>query len=313
MQKNFWAKRSVLLLFFNCHLAFTAPWYTGPIIAPGGKTIPLGHANFEFYSLYTKNKGQFDAHGKLIHTPATQSIQANPVLTYGLTNRIDAQFSVPYGFDHSFKRSQNHIGDTSALLGFQALEQNETHWWPNLRITLQEIFPTGRLKNLNPTNQQTIQGVPGSYETALGFNFQHLLALGTDHYLRTRFCLNYMYIDSVNVTPPQVHPITWRIKPGNQFSIDLAGELSITQNWVAVMEGYYLERGATRLESHTSSGSQKLRAKLAQGQSEEISIAPAIEYNFSANIGLIAGVWLALKGKNSQDYVSTVVALNAYW
>jgi len=43
------------------------------------------------------------------------------------------------------------------------------------------------------------------------------------------------------------------------------------------------------------------------------ALAPALEYNFSGNVGLIGGVWFPLSGKNTSHYMTYVLALNTYW
>ncbi len=46
--------------------------------------------------------------------------------------------------------------------------------------------------------------------------------------------------------------------------------------------------------------------------SAQFSIAPAIEYNWNANIGIIFGSWFTLAGKNSTQFTSGVFAFNYY-
>lgn len=37
-----------------------------------------------------------------------------------------------------------------------------------------------------------------------------------------------------------------------------------------------------------------------------------MEYNFNASVGIIAGVWFTVVGRNSPDFISAVMALNIY-
>jgi hypothetical protein len=46
--------------------------------------------------------------------------------------------------------------------------------------------------------------------------------------------------------------------------------------------------------------------------SSQYSLAPAIEYNWSQNIGLIGGVWFTVAGQNISQFNSIVIALNYY-
>ena len=42
---------------------------------------------------------------------------------------------------------------------------------------------------------------------------------------------------------------------------------------------------------------------------DNLSLAPAIEYNFTPDLGLLAGVWFSVWGRNSLDFVSGVVSV----
>ncbi|KTC65801.1 Fe-S protein (plasmid) [Legionella adelaidensis] len=314
-------KKSAVLLFL-CFLtsllnfAHADPWYTGPLLAPAGKTIPRGHINFEPYIFYTQNTGTFNRHWRLVQSPRSDSTQFLPIFTYGLTDRMDLQFSLPYTRNQNLTRVSDHIGDASVLLGFQVLEQANSQWKPNLRVTLQEILPSGRYDQLEPYNQGTDSTGLGSYQTALGFNFQHLLPI-YDFYLRTRLCLGF-----VNANAAAVHGLSsyggttdtqGKITPGNVASVDLAGELSVTQNWVLVMEGYYFTRSRTHFSGTVGLTPMGVPGIIGHDNVAELSLAPAIEFNFSANYGIIAGAWFSTKGKDAPDFISSVIAFNAYF
>jgi hypothetical protein len=45
---------------------------------------------------------------------------------------------------------------------------------------------------------------------------------------------------------------------------------------------------------------------------ESLSLAPAIEYSWSANFGMIAGVWFTAAGRNSTVFANGIVAINVY-
>jgi len=308
---------TIAIFFLTFNGAYASPWFTGPLLASSGKTIPLGHANLEMYGFFTKNHGEFNRHWKLVPSPGGEVTQFNPLLSYGLADWVDTQFSAPYTINRRLGKTGRHLGDVSALLGFQLLKQKTATWSPDLRLTIQQIFPTGRFENLSPENQGTdITGL-GSYQTNFGLNFQYLYWLGSSFYLQTRLNLNYQYAQSVNLNGLSAfggNTMTkGKVKPGNLASIDLSSELSLTQNWVIVMEGFFFNQHASRFQGITGANHQGLPLMIGHGGIEEFSLAPAIEYNFSSNYGLIAGAWFAVKGKDAPNFISTVVAFNAYW
>lgn len=293
------------------------PWFTGPLLAPSGITIPRGHTNFEPYGFYTVNNGIYSRQKKLVHSNAGANFLALPILTHGFTDFLDVTASLPYLWSHNIGRSYKHISDAAVQIGVQAFKQNKSKWLPSLRFTLGEVFPTGRYEGLDPE----LAGIDGSglgvYQTAFTLNFEHLLPVFKTHYLRTRLSLAEIYDakghirgHSVFGGGPMTNGFIW---PGNVSTADLAAEFSVTQHIVAVMETYYAKRQPTQFKGFLGVDRFGLPAMIGHGQVEEWTLAPAVEYNFSANYGIIAGVWYSIQGQDSVDFVSTVFAFNAYW
>jgi hypothetical protein len=295
-----------------------SPWFTGPILAPAGRTIPRGHTNVEFYGLSTNSRGRFTDSGQRVRTPLYQSVVANPVVAHGFTDWLDVQLVVPYVFNSTLGKHHNGISDTSVGLGFQLLEQKESKIKPNLRFVIQENIPTGRFDQLNPELSGTDATGLGSYQTIVAFNFQHLAQVFNTHYLRTRLSLSRVNASAVTINGLSSYGGTINthgtISPGFENDVTLAFEYTLTQNWVAVMEGYISQGNATRFN-----GSLGVRtidnpaAAVGSGSFYEEALTPALEYNFSERVGVIGGVWFPIKGQNTGDYMTYVVALNAFW
>ena len=45
----------------------------------------------------------------------------------------------------------------------------------------------------------------------------------------------------------------------------------------------------------------------------QASLAPAIEYNFTAQLGIIAGVWFSVTGPHAGEFTSNTIAINYYF
>lgn len=313
------------LLFIKCLLLFIlsaqaiadTPWFTGPLLAIPGKTIPRGHAFLVNLATYTEVTGRFNQQGRRTAGRHIQTFLANPLLSYGLTDSLDVQFNIPYIFKRTGNSRRQRIGDVSVLLGYQLLSQKEALFKPNLRVTVQEIFPTGSFLALNPANEGADGTGLGSYQTNFGFNFQHLLPLQNSHYLRTRLNFNYLYAQKTSIRGPSVFGGTaesrGQARPGNLYAVDLSTEYTLTKNWVLVMESYYFSRRPTRFKGFPGILPSGRPAQLESGTEYALTLAPAIEYNFSERYGMIAGVWFPVQGKNTPVFLSTMIAFNAYW
>lgn len=314
--------KPVVIFFFIYTFSsqgFAGPWFTGPILAPAGHTIPKGHTNLEIYGLDVHTDGQYDPSGKLIHRPLFKSFVANPILTHGFTDWLDVQLTLPYVFNATRGVNYNRLTDINAALGFQLVEQKGSPKRADVRILVQETFPTGKYEGLNPQKLGTDSTGLGSYQTQVGLDFQYLLEVFNSHYLRTRLILSHLY-----TSPVQVHGLSsyggtpttkGRISSGEENNADLAFEFTLTQNWVAVMEGTISQGSSTLfngvLDFGNIGGPQS--ANIGSGSYRQTALAPALEYNFNANVGLIGGVWFPVSGKNTSHFTTYVLALNAFW
>lgn len=293
------------------------PWWTGPLLAPGGHTIPAGHTNFEMYGFYNDNDGIYNRHWKFTHSAESTSLIGNPVFTHGLADRLDIQYGVPYSYNRKLGKSYHHISDTGVTLGYQLLEQNNARWRPDVRFTLGEIIPTGKFEGLMPVNNGTDSTGLGSYQTVGTLIFQLQTQFNDINYLRTRLSFNYAYAANTGITGVSSYggldSTRGTIDPGDLFSVDLAGEFSLNQNWVLVMEGYFATRQAVKFSGYAGMDAFGNIPTIGSDSSLDITMAPAIEYNFSPNLGIIAGSWFTVTGKEAAEFRSIVIAVNAYW
>jgi hypothetical protein len=306
---------STMLLYNEAALA--EPWFTGPLLATAGKTTARGHTNFEVYGFRTINHGRFNNARELEQTSRFTSTVVNPVFCHGITDNLDLQFSIPYAYNESQHRRFHKFGDAAVTLGYQLIEQKDSKWRPNLRGTVQEILPSGTFTELDPSLNGTDATGTGSYQTVFGLNFQHLHKFNDVNYLRTRLNLNFAYAAPVDITGLSVYGGTpdtvGRINPGNFYALDLAGEYTLSQHWVAVMETFISRREPTHFSGFIGRNPDGTPGAIGHGVVELYTLAPAIEYNFTSNVGLIAGPWFTVAGRNTSRFISYVLALNAYW
>ena len=234
-----------------------------------------------------------------------------------------------------------HLGDTALILGFQALSQKNNASSPDLRITLQETIPTGLYDQFSPSRNGSEATGMGSYQTSLGFNFQYLSQLNEYHYLNSHLSIAYTAVSAANITGLSTYggtPLTkGRINPGNAICFDWAGELTLTEQWVAVMEANYIYQEASKFHGvvgtrdawdaqHPVSPLYAVKSHrylptkhnignpfIGSGTLNQITLVPALEYNYSANYGVIAGVWITVAGKNTPEFVTPILQFTASW
>lgn len=311
---------------------FAEPWFTGPLLAPPAKTVDRGHINAFFLTTNAEGNSVYNSDWQRVSQVPYISTQISPQFIYGLTDNVDIEYTALYEMNQKKETHYEHLGDTSIGLGFQALSQEKNKAMPDLRITLEEVLPSGFYNQFSVVNAGVESTGMGSYQTSLGFNFQYVSQLDETHYLDSHLSLTYTYVSTTDIHGLSSYggtPLTsGRIHPGNAFSLDWAEELTLTQHWGAVMEVNYIYQQASSFHGVVGTINptdsiliRKLfpnkhnigKSDVGSGTLDQISLAPALEYNFSKNFGVISGVWFTVAGKNTPQFIAPVFQFTATW
>jgi hypothetical protein len=283
------------------------PWFTGPLLAPSGYTTPPGQYNVEPYLYYKVDTGFYDSHGHPRSTPHLTSVRIQVPIKIGIMNRIDCQFS-PQGFYREKQGEHSiNIGDLPFSLGFQLLPAKISDPWPGIKLALKAVAPVGKYQKLNPSKEGTDAIGRGSWFPGASLTLAKLWDAGEGHFVEGRLAINYQFGTPLHVKGFNAYgggPGTnGTIYPGNFFWIDSSIQYNLSQNWALACDLLFEHRNKDRF---TGKGGEGNPSK------EQLSIAPALEYNWSKNIGVIGGVWLTLSGRNTSQFMSGVIAINIH-
>lgn len=351
----------MLLIILNSDLyAQKEPWFTGPLIFDSAEITPVGSQFLQLTNQFSNSRYIYDYNGTRIPIPLASTDNIILKYAYGLSSKMDMELDMLYMGNQTLGQSKSGIGDTAIELGYQVLTQGNSHWRPNFRVALIELFPTGRYNQLNPTLLATDATGSGSYQTSVGLNFDLLTQFsGTEHYLKTSGSITAIYANSVKLRGDNIYGgaqnTRGRINPGNAIVLDLAAEYTLTQNWVAVLESFVLAQQASDFSGELGSNPSSFKTlitsnirrrgssltpeqliddnravfqsnhirpsnrnigsgqDIGNGNLYELSLAPAIEYNFSENIGIIGGCWFTVEGANTPYFFSSVIQLDTRW
>ena len=290
-------------------------YFTGPLLAPSSLTNPKGVVSWQPYLYVINSYGKFDNSWKRHNTPDTWVVSPRLDLTYGLSSFMD--FECTPGFTYSMKQgaSSVRINDTPIFLSFQALRGKKGTWIPDLRISLKHIFPTGQYEKLNPKKNGTDGTGKGSYQTGLNFNFQKVFTLSNEHYFRLRWSIQWLFLFShphiKGLSTYRGSPNTkGKAYPGQDFTIYLSGEYTISKRWGFAFDTEYSLHLKERF-SGDRGGTTVLGEKAHVGHPirQQISFAPALEYHFNETVGVIGGVWFSLAGQNTPQFLSGVLSV----
>ena len=90
----------------------------------------------------------------------------------------------------------------------------------------------------------------------------------------------------------------------------LRGDTRLTQRWVLAFDlAYRYTRGA-RVDGRVAAQGGMARLAYRTRSSASFGFAPAVEYNWRSNVGLLLGVRVFTGGHNSATTVTPAIALN---
>jgi hypothetical protein len=289
----------------------TAPWLTGPLLTPAGQVVPVGFYDIEIYVFGTKTFAQYSRKWNSHDVPFSWSVNPQLLLQFGIGERWDF-IAVPqmlYNYNHG--PHANRFGDFQTGLDYQPYKHKAVggSWYPNVKLSLYETFPTGKYKNLSADKNGTDASGAGAYTTTFAVTFSRLFQYTGEHFLDARLYFGYTIQPLIHVHGINVYggdeTTRGRVHLGNTFSTLLGLQYTLTRNWALALD----IKNAYQNKTHFSG---KTITPVGNGSSDQISLAPAIEYNFSENAGLIGGVWFTVAGRNTSDFYSYVIAFNWY-
>jgi hypothetical protein len=288
-------------------------WWTGPLLAPAAGTLPRGHILIEPYVFDVTTQGFYNSSGTRVPAPRTNEFGSLTYFNYGLANRFTVGAIPTFGYN-DFTTGPNSAGIRFADLTVQAqyrlTQFTEGHWLPTMSINVQETLPTGAYDKLSARPSNGFGA--GAYTTTLGFFSQTYFWMPNHRILRTRLNLQQAFSSNVNVQDVSVYGTTQGFRghanPGSTLFIDLAGEYSITREWVLACDAIYRHQGNTAVTGYNLASNQPLQ--FGSGLIQEYGFAPALEYNWKRSIGVIFGARFIGPGQNTARSITPVAAVN---
>lgn len=282
------------------------PWYTGPLITGSANNVPKRKINIQWYLYNTIQYANYADNWKMVGVPNVYTI--NPLILFqrGLSDWLDFTFIGQWFFKWRKHAYAQHCGDTSTQFGFQLVTQ--TAHRPSLRLVLGETYPTGKYRNLNPAKGGIDATGAGAYQTSIGLNYNKIFWKIKLHPISLRISGSYVIPDAKvkvqNINAYGGGPGTrGKVKVGQTINVDIGIEVSLTQHWVFANDIAY-----THSFKSTFHGNPGLSIANGAPSSDQLSLAPAIEYNFNSKAGFIGGVWFTVAGRNSSSFVSVILS-----
>lgn len=287
------------------------PWYAGPILAPSAHVITPGQFNIQPYLFVTDNYATFDKNGKSHSIKDIVSVNPQLVFLFGMFKRVEGIISVQSVTNIQGNKSKTGFGDMNVNVGIGLLE--ETLYRPALLLAIQETFPTGKYNQLKPQNNGLDAIGGGAYKTTVSLNIAKCVWWLLKHPINFRASASYTFPSIAKVKGYHAYGgginTDGKIHTPNAFAFDGAFEYSFTQRWVLACDFVYNYAAKTIFVGKNGLDASGDKALNGGPFKDSISLAPAIEYNPSPNLGVLAGVWFSVWGRNTLDFVSGVVSV----
>jgi hypothetical protein len=292
-------------------------WWTGPIMAAGAGTLPRGHALIEPYLYDVIRYGRYDRDGTRQSASRVHGYGSLTYMLYGVTDKFTVGLIPVFGFndvDDGENSSGIRLGDLTLQGQYRLSQFREGSRVPTSSLVIQQTLPTGKYDRLG-SNPNDGFGL-GAYTTTIALYSQYYLWMPNGRIVRTRFNVSYAFSDDVRVEDVSVYGtgdgFRGIAEPGDVFTINSAWEYSMTRNWVLALDFVYQHDDTTRLTGTIADPSTGEVQNVDEnfGSAWRFGVAPAIEYNWTSRIGLIAGVRWFAAGRNTSATATPVVALN---
>lgn len=293
-------------------------WWTGPLLAPSAATLPRGHWLLEPYVYDAMAYGHFDRNGRLGSAGAAHDLGSLTYIEYGVVDRFTLGLLPRLGLHESTAGQDSAgfaVGDLTLQGAYRLTQFQPGSWMPGTSLVVGETFPTGKYDRLSGRTDGALGS--GADSTSVSLYSQTYLWMPTGRILRTRLDVSYTRSRWASVQGISVYGTSsgfaGRAHPGETFFADLAFEYSVTRNWVLATDIDWEHDGNTRLEGgYGASLTPSLPAYGVQdsGADDLLYLAPALEYNWNARMGVIAGARVAATGRNVTATVTPVAAIN---
>ncbi len=285
--------------------------FTGPLVS-ASPPLPKGLWNIEPYLIQSNTIGYYDGDGHRQGADRQRAWRLAVPMMYGVTDRLSlgatvnaVQGSSPGG------GSGLALGDTTLSALYLLADSGGAHT-PKLTAAIRQNLDTGQHDRLDQRRTSLATG-SGARTTALALYGQ---AYFLDRTLRGRVNLSGRLPHSgVRVQGRSAYGtdagFVGKADLGSAFETTLGLEYSLGSHWALAMDFVYeTERGATVTGQITDAAGNAVDLHRHDPSSWRASLAPAVEYHWNDNVGVIFGAFKSVAGHHAGDVFMPQVAVN---
>jgi hypothetical protein len=297
-------------------LELQTPWLTGPLLTPSAHTTPKGHISIQPCVFFDNIYGHFNNHWKIETQSTARNVNFQTYINYGLTHWLDIGLMGQFYTNEKFSDSYTGNGDASLTLNFQLLKEDPKGFRPAVKLFVMEMFPTGNYNDLDPTLNKIDATGDGSYGTKIGVVFGKRYQVKDYIWIDTRYSAAYFFFNDVDVRNFNAYGggyfTNGTVKRRGSFPISIGIEATLTRNLALALDIFSLLSGPNTFKGNLGNNEASQPASVGSKQIYQLSLAPAVEWNFTPNFGIIFGGWFSVYGKNCDRFESYALSFVLY-
>lgn len=319
-----YAKLIILILLISqslfadepeAEVEYPEPWFTGTLLSPFAYVIEIGHLNIEPYVYSSSNYGEYNSHWKEHSKPNFYSLTGQFFMWFGIASDWDVEIAPQFSWNHTHGAGHWTLDDLDLALEVQLLREKPHKWYPAMKLAFLATAPIGRYQKLHKNAKGTDSGGFGTWDPGLELAIQKRHHIYDNHFLIMHYSIDYSIPTAVPVKGFNAYGggthTRGKVYPGPSLTTIIGAEYNLTKNWALGCDLQYIHSNHTRFagrKGHTDG----VPNTIGYPSGEEFSLAPAIEYNFSANMGIVGGAWFTFAGRNADAFASGIIAITVY-
>lgn len=291
-------------------------WNTGPLLCPAFQLCAKGTYNVEPYMYVNSIYGTYNDEWKESSQDYIVQAYSYNLIQLGLSDYFNVSFSPQFFYQSYNDYSVANIGDLPLQAYIGLVKDEPDSKVPGMLLGIKTTVPLGRYKNLSPDGAVADAIGGGSWRPTINYAVGKQISLGGTRFLIVRSYFAYQFINSFKVQGFHAYGGGYKtkgtMKMGAQYTFTASFEYTFSRHGAFAFDFNYQHNNKMTFKGtggFTDIDDQIIAASNVPS-SDQFSIAPAFEYNFNANVGIIAGVWFSIAGRNAEAFFSPTFALN---
>ncbi len=284
-------------------------WFTGTLEAPSPALPKADMLVVKPFAIFTRTDGGYDTKGDYHATSGSNNFKTVVLMKYGITDRLSIQALPSIAHVDGGNSHYTGFADLPIEAEYRLNDGNNKTGFPSVTFAAGLNLPTGIYDDLRTSMSGFGTGSLTVKEQVL---LQSLFDTPGGHPMRLRaYAAAYQPLDTASVDNISAYGtrqgFTGRVHPGASVVLGIGGGFAFDQRWVVAMDLVYKSAHGFTLDGYDPVDGL-VHSK--SGRRSTTSFAPALEYNLSGHLGIIAGVDFSIAGHNSASYYAPQLAVS---